>query len=208
MESEIKIDFTQEPMRIELGNDLCQLITDECRKNEFLKAIKIFRESIKNAYEIELPDFKIVDNFDLGSNHYRIVLYGKIIFSFRMFQKKFWIQDILGTLKTWASYNLFYFTDEFKQNIEYLNEKQQEQTREAYQFLYHYYTKIEPDKKQSFHWLKKLSFYGIQGELRSLAKCYANGDGCEVDRILGDKLLDIIDKQRIYRYYGWEKNKF
>ena len=36
-----------------------------------------------------------------------------------------------------------------------------EQSREAYQFLFRYYSNIEPNKKQAFHWLKKMSYYGI-----------------------------------------------
>ena len=37
-----------------------------------------------------------------------------------------------------------------------LEEMRHEQSREAYNFLYSYYTNIEPDKQKAFHWLKKL----------------------------------------------------
>ena len=48
---------------------------------------------------------------------------------------------------------------------EKLEEMRHEQSREAYKFLYSYYTNIEPDKQKAFHWLKKLSYFECPNDI-------------------------------------------
>ncbi|WP_318690677.1 hypothetical protein [Treponema sp.] len=67
-----------------------------------------------------------------------------------------------------------------------------EQSREAYQFLFRYYSNIEPNKKQAFHWLKKMSYYGIPQDIRKLAHFYNIGEGCEQDQIQFEKLRELL----------------
>ena len=43
-----------------------------------------------------------------------------------------------------------------------LEEMRHEQSREAYEFLYSYYTNIEPNKQKAFHWLKNCLILNVQ----------------------------------------------
>ncbi|MBE6353978.1 hypothetical protein [Treponema sp.] len=72
---------------------------------------------------------------------------------------------------------------------EKLEEMRHKQSREAYKFLYSYYTNIEPNKQKAFHWLKKLSYFECPNDIHLLIRCYSLGDGCEQDHILAEKLL-------------------
>ena len=59
------------------------------------------------------------------------------------------VQVHLGRNKSELEHNLFYFKNDFIIDSQKLEEMLHEQSREAYQFLFRYYSNIEPNKKQA-----------------------------------------------------------
>lgn len=185
---EDKLDFSQEPIKIELGYSLISIVMEEKLRNKFLTSLEEFRKEVKKQEKINLPELHILDNGELSPIQYRIIIFGKVTRNIYFYHRKNLEKQLLDDLRYHLSQNLFYFMEDFKDNAEKLNIMLHEQSREAYQFLYRYYTNIEPDKKKAFHWLKKLSYFECPNDIRALASCYANGDGCEQDWIQNDKL--------------------
>lgn len=185
---EDKLDFSQDPIKIELGYSLISIVMEEKLRKKFLTSLEEFRKEVKKQEKINLPELHILDNGELSPIQYRIIIFGKVTRNIYFYHRKNLEKQVLDDLRYHLSQNLFYFKEDFKDNAEKLNIMLHEQSREAYQFLYRYYTNIEPDKKKAFHWLKKLSYFECPNDIRALASCYANGDGCEQDWIQNDKL--------------------
>ena len=57
-------------------------------------------------------------------------------------------------------------------------------SRESCLFLYRYFLQVADDRQQAFHWLKKLSAFGVPGDLRELSRAYERGTGCRRDKFL------------------------
>lgn len=68
--------------------------------------------------------------------------------------------------------------------------------------LEQFYSNIEPDKNQAFHWLKKMSYYGIPQDIHKLAHFYNIGEGCELDQIQFEKLRELLNPN------SYSKRKF
>ena len=189
-----KLDFSKEPLKLELGMDLLSVVINPKTKEKFLSGIKKIRISIMERRAAEIPEIHIEDNLDIEPLSCRLLAYGKEIMKVRLYG---WMgsacEAILESLNRNLEENYFYFKEDFRINAEKLEEMLHEQSREAYQFLYRYYTNIEPDKKQAFHWLKKMSYYGVSRDLRRLLHCYFNGEGCEKDEIQGGKIQRLLN---------------
>lgn len=109
---------------------------------------------------------------------------------------------MLRTVQSELEHNLFYFKNDFIIDSQKLEEMLHEQSREAYQFLFRYYSKIEPNNNQAFHWQKKMSYYGIPQDIRKLAHFYNIGERCEQDQIQFEKLRELLNPN------SYSKRKF
>lgn len=205
---EDKLDFSQEPIKIELGYSLISIVMEEKLRKKFLTSLEEFRKEVKKQEKINLPELHIWDNGELSPIQYRIIIFGKVTRNIYFYHRKNLEKQVLDDLRYHLSQNLFYFKEDFKDNAEKLNIMLHEQSREAYQFLYRYYTNIEPDKKKAFHWLKKLSYFECPNDIRALASCYANGDGCEQDWIQNDKLNIWLKRRYLSHILKGSNNKF
>lgn len=205
---EDKLDFSQEPIKIELGYSLISIVMEEKLRKKFLTSLEEFRKEVKKQEKINLPELHILDNGELSPIQYRIIIFGKVTRNIYFYHRKNLGKQVLDDLRYHLSQNLFYFKEDFKDNAEKLNIMLHEQSREAYQFLYRYYTNIEPDKKKAFHWLKKLSYFECPNDIRALASCYANGDGCEQDWIQNDKLNIWLKRRYLSHILKGSNNKF
>lgn len=205
---ENKIDFSQEPIKIELGYSLISIVTEEKLKRKFLTSLEEFRKEVKEQEKINLPELHILDNGELSPIQYRIIIFGKETRNIYFYHRKNLEKQVLDDLRYHLIQNLFYFKEDFKDNTEKLNAMLHEQSREAYQFLYRYYTNIEPDKKKAFHWLKKLSYFECPNDIRALSSCYADGDGCEQDMIQYDKLNIWFKRRYLSHILKGSNNKF
>lgn len=205
---EDKLDFSQEPIKIELGYSLISIVMEEKLRKKFLTSLEEFRKEVKKQEKINLPELHILDNGELSPIQYRIIIFGKVTRNIYFYHRKNLEKQVLDDLRYHLSQNLFYFKEDFKDNAEKLNIMLHEQSRAAYQFLYRYYTNIEPDKKKAFHWLKKLSYFECPNDIRALASCYANGDGCEQDWIQNDKLNIWLKRRYLNHILKGSNNKF
>lgn len=205
---EDKLDFSQEPIKIELGYSLIYIVMEEKLRKKFLTSLEEFRKEVKKQEKINLPELHILDNGELSPIQYRIIIFGKVTRNIYFYHRKNLEKQVLDDLRYHLSQNLFYFKEDFKDNAEKLNIMLHEQSREAYQFLYRYYTNIESDKKKAFHWLKKLSYFECPNDIRALASCYANGDGCEQDWIQNDKLNIWLKRRYLNHILKGSNNKF
>lgn len=205
---ENKIDFSQEPIKIELGYSLISIVTEEKLKRKFLTSLEEFRKEIKEIEKIDLPELHILDSGELEPIQYRITIFGKVTRILSFYYRKNLEKQIFDDLRYHLIQNLFYFREDFKDNTEKLNAMLHEQSREAYQFLYWYYTNIERDKKKAFHWLKKLSYFECPNDIRALASCYATGDGCEQDWIQNDKLNIWLKRRYLSHILKGSNHKF
>lgn len=193
-----EFDINNKSIRIELGPFLSSFITDEENKTKFFNLIEDFRTEVIKEEKIEIPEVHIIDNKDLNLKEYRIIINGKVmidtyisIINFldhgisimnNLDQQIF--HGIIGKLKQ----SLFYFKKVLWVNNKKFEEMLHEQSREAYKFLHFYYTRIEPDKVQAFHWLKRLSYYECIRDIQRLITCYEHGIGCEKNLIQAEKL--------------------
>lgn len=190
-----KLDFTERAITLELGEDLVPIVANSESEKLFKDSVSKIRSSFKNKNNIDLPIIHIVDNMQLLANEMRILVYGKEICRSFIYEKKGFTERVLCNLENTLSQNIFYFNEDFVDCSKKLNEMRHEQSREAYQFLFRYYTNIEPDKKEAFHWLKKMSYYGIPQDIRALANYYSIGIGCDPDNIQSNKLFDLIHRR-------------
>ena len=172
-----ELDITAEPIKLELGISLCDFIADTDIKIRFLSWIEEFRTEVKQQEKIEIPAIHIVDNIDLNPKEYRIIIYGKVITNTLICLKNNIERQIFHGLKSQLKQNLYCFKKDFWVCKEKLEEMRHEQSRETYEFLYSYYTNIEPNKQKAFHWLKKLSYFECPNDIHLLIRCYSFGDG-------------------------------
>ena len=185
-----EFDINNKSIRIEIGTFLSSFITAEENKTKFFNLIEDFRTEVIKQEKIEIPEVQIIDNKDLNPKKYRIIINGKVMVDTyigisimnNLDQQIF--HGIIWQLKQ----SIFYFKKVIWVNKKKLEEMLHEQSREAYKFLHFYYTRIEPDKVQAFHWLKKLSNYECIRDIRHLINCYEYGFGCEKDLIQAEKL--------------------
>ena len=199
-----ELDITAEPIKLELGISLCDFIADTDIKIRFLSWIEEFRTEVKQQEKIEIPAIHIVDNIDLNPKEYRIIIYGKVITNTLICLKNNIERQIFHGLKSQLKQNLYCFKKDFWVCKEKLEEMRHEQSRETYEFLYSYYTNIEPNKQKAFHWLKKLSYFECPNDIHLLIRCYSFGDGCEQDHILAEKLRC----KYISNYFQERKRRF
>lgn len=193
--SKEKLDFTERAITLELGVSLVPIVVNSESEQLFKDSIAKIRSSFKDKNNIDLPLIHVVDNMQLRMNEMRILVYGKEIRKCFIYGKKELREKVLIDLEIALSQNLFYFNEDFVDCSKKLDKMRHEQSREAYQFLFRYYTNIEPDKKEAFHWLKKMSYYGIPQDIRALANYYSNGIGCDPDNIQSNKLFDLIHRR-------------
>lgn len=202
MANEEKLDFTQEPIIIELGYSVLPIVTIAENKKIFLSSLEQFREIILEREHLKLPAIHIEDNMKLHPKQYRILIYGKNVCDVKLIDLKNLLQNVLRTVQSELEHNLFYFKNDFIIDSQKLEEMFHEQSREVYQFLFRYYSNIEPNKNQAFHWLKKKSYYGIPQDIRKLAHFYNIGEGCEQDQIQFEKLRELLNPN------SYSKRKF
>ena len=195
MKKEGKLDFSKAPIMLEIGSEFVFSINKN--KTYFFTAITDICNSINSSEGIIVPKIHISKNFELKPLEYRFSIYGKQIEKFVRYsvctQAKDILSVLISNLERILKANSFYFKDNLKISKEKIEKLKLEQNREAYQQLYRYYSNIELDKKQAFHWLKKMSYYGSLEDLGKLADCYFYGDGCEKDRRQSRKLCDLIN---------------
>lgn len=183
-----EFDINNKSIRIELGPFLSRFITDEENKTKFFNLIEDFRTEVIKQEKIEIPEVHIIDNKDLGPKEYRIIINGKVMVDTYISIMNNLDQQIFHGIIWQLKQSIFYFKKVLWVNNKKFEEMLHEQSREAYKFLHFYYTRIEPDKVQAFHWLKKLSYYECIRDIRHLINCYECGIGCEADLIQADKL--------------------
>lgn len=182
-----EFDINNKSIRIEIGTFLSSFITDEENKTRFFNLIEDFRTEVINQEKIEIPEVHIIDNKDFNPKRYRIIINGIEMVDICISIKNNLDQifyDIIWQLKG----SIFYFKKVLWVNNKKFEGMLHEQSREAYKFLHFYYTRIEPDKVQAFHWLKKLSYYECIRDIRHLIARYEIGAGCEKDLIQAEKL--------------------
>lgn len=183
-----EFDINNKSIRIELGPFLSSFITAEENKTKFFNLIEDFRSEVIKQEKIEIPEVHIIDNKDLNPKEYRIIINGKVMVDTCISIKNNLDQQIFHRIIGKLKQSIFYFKKVLWVNNKKFEEMLHEQSREAYKFLHFYYTKIEPDKVQAFHWLKKLSYDECIRDIRHLIACYENGVGCEKDLIQAEKL--------------------
>lgn len=192
MEKFEELDFTDLPIRLELGLGLVDVVANEKSEKKFRKGVESIRKKIKDSNGIDLPMVNITDNPQIPKNSYKLIIYGKEVASCLISKTEYKSDALLFDLEVNISSYLYLFKDDFKISMVNLEKKMREQSREAYLFLFRYYTNIVPDKKQAFHWLKKMTYYDVPEDIRQLACFYRDGKGCEKDQNLSNKLYDKI----------------
>ena len=182
MKKEEKLDFSKAPITLEVGIRIETLIKQN--KTNFSVSIDHVCKTVNNSKGITVPKIRITDNSGLKPTEYRLSIYGKTIRDSILpafIQEKDILSVLISNLDLLLNDNSFYFKENFIVSKKRIEELKHEQSREAYQQLYRYYSNIELDEKQAFHWLKKMSYYGVPDDLRKLANCYSNRIGCEKD---------------------------
>lgn len=193
MENFEELDFTDLPIRLELGLGLVDVVINEKSEKKFRKGVESIRKNIKDSNGIDLPMINITDNPQIPKNSYKLFVYGKEVASCLISKTEYKSDTLLFDLEVKIGSYLYLFKDDFKKSLLNLEEKMKEQSREAYLFLFRYYTNVAPDKKQAFHWLKKMCYYGVPQDIRLLAHYYNRGDGCIKDEIQFEKLRDLLN---------------
>lgn len=182
-------DILTRPLEVEVGIDLLPYLKGEMG-NKVSKEIKKMRKRLKEKQGIEMPIVHITDNSELESNLLTIKIFGKEYSSCCVEGEKEFYKILLNALYLAVTNNAGCLSSAFKEVRKNLKKMLKDNSREAYQFLVNYYTYIEPDNKQIFHWLKKLSYFRVPSDLRKLAICYSSGKGCEEDLILYKKFIE------------------
>ena len=193
MKKEEKIDFSKDPIMVEVGFKFASSIN--ANKDFFSTVIEDMRNSINISDGITVPEIRVTDNLEMQPAGYRLIIFGKQISDIdlnpHLTNSKDFILNLIRSLGAEIKRNCFYFKENFIVSKKEIEELKHEQSREAYQQLYRYYSNIELDKKQAFHWLKKMSYYGVPDDLRKLGECYFRGEGCDKDERQNRKLFDL-----------------
>ena len=113
MENEEKLDFTQEPIIIELVYSVLPIVTIAENKKIFLSSLEQFREIILEREHLKLPAIHIEYNMKLHPKQYRILIYGKNVCDVKLIDLKNLLQNVLRTVQSELEHNLFYFKNDF-----------------------------------------------------------------------------------------------
>lgn len=183
------------PICILVGIDLWTVLKNRSRNETFREKIHTLGKSITDKTGMEIPVVHIDSDRQLPKRQYQIFLFGKHIET-SVIQNSDDVNEMASTLldriENGVTNNIPLFEDYLNKEQYNLLEVLQEQTRESFQKLYWYYTNVEKDPGKAFHWLKKMSWYGVPRDICKLAECYINGMGCEVDSEQGRKLHESL----------------
>ena len=179
-------EILSRPLKIEIGIDLIPFLKSKSW-NAVADEISKMRERLKKKRGIDMPRVNITDNTNLKPDMFVIKVFGKDVCSMCVEGKQDFYKRVLTELNNIVTKNPEWFTEGFLEAKRNFNKMLNDNSREAYQFMVNYYTFIEQDHKQKFHWIKKLSYFRVPSDLRDLARCYRIGLGCEQDNILAEK---------------------
>ena len=190
-------DKLTEPLAVEIGSELEPYVSGD-NGEDIGKQIRKLRKNILSEKGIEMPRVHITDNIALQSDIFIIKIFGTEITRCGVESKDEFYTKLLHYLYLTVTENSDCLSSTFKNAKKKLKKMLKKNSREAYRFLTDYYTYIEPDKKERFHWLKKLSYFQVPSDLKELSRCYRWGDGCEEDDVLTNKLWKRAKTKKDY----------
>ena len=173
-------------LRVEFGRILFDLIRYDLMEEITASLSHVFDEFVEYGC-MERPSVKLLENKTLHPYEFASFLFGESLGRVRYYEKgsihKLLPQDVRNT----AVHNFFIVFKKSRLPESYISMKEQENSREACLFLYRYFQRVEDDRQQAFHWLKKLAVFGVPEDLQKLSAAYRKGDGCHRDKYLSDK---------------------
>ena len=181
-------DKLAEPLAVEIGTELQSYVSGD-NGEDIGNQIRKLRKNLLSEKGIEMPRVHITDNMFLQPDIFIIKVFGTEYFSGGVEGQDEFYAKLLHNLYLTVVENSECFSSTFKNAKKKLKKMLKKNSREAYKFLSDYYTFIEPDDKERFHWLKKMSYYRVPSDIKELSRCYRWGRGCEKDIILSEKLL-------------------
>ena len=193
-DTEVKLD---EPLAVEIGKELEPYLSGDNR-DYIREQIEKLRKNLSTEKGIEMPRVHITDNLILQSDLFVIKVFGTEYTRCGVEGKEEFNTKLLHNLYLTVTENSECFSSTFKNARKKRKKMLKKDTREAYKFLADYYTFIEPDDKERFHWLKKMAYYRVPSDLRELSRCYRWGRGCEEDSFLADKLWKRSRSKKSY----------
>ncbi|MCR5763237.1 MAG: FHIPEP family type III secretion protein [Treponema sp.] len=182
-ETDIKL---AEPLAVEIGTELEPYLSGD-NSDDIRKQIEKLRKNLKTDKGIKMPRVHITDNKFIQSDIFEIRVFGTKYSRCSVEGKDEFYTKLLHQLYLTVTENSECFSSTFKNAKKKLKRMLKKTSREAYKFLADYYTFIEPDAKERFHWLKKMAYFRVPSDLKELARCYRWGRGCKEDNILADK---------------------
>ena len=180
-------DKLAEPLAVEIGSELEPYVSGDNGNNLREKIVEL-RKNLRTDNGIEMPRVHVTNNWKLQSDIFVIKVFGTEFTRCAVEGKKEFYTKLLHQLYLTVTENSECFSSTFNNAKNKLKKMLKKTSREAYKFLADYYTYIEPDEKERFHWLKKMSYYRVPSDLKELSRCYRWGRGCEEDNFLANKI--------------------
>lgn len=181
-------DF-ESPVVLELGTDLSGAFNSK----RYKKRISNVYAFLSEKYKLNLSSVSTTENSELDKWECRVSVYGNKIYRFdfsnHLAIETLKIKKILESLETAIERNLDLLIEKGVMNI---NALKKESSKESYKVFYIYYSG-RGDRKEAFHWLKKLSRFNDHGYLTRLAFAYKYGRGCKQDLTQALKIFHKID---------------
>lgn len=184
-----EFDFTREPIRLEMG---IKFPFPQNINLLYLSVHKIQKKYLTEKTNIPVLNL-IITNKNINSIEYRLIFYGKTIFTETLQQiNDVSISYMMSIVQSYIDKYKDILSADFSRKKEKVKFMKRKNSYEAYLFLYKYYTRYEPNSEQAFHWLKKASYYKVPSDLQSLYDYYSFGLGCESSIILAQKIHSIF----------------
>lgn len=180
-------------LRVEFGSLLFDLIRYDLTDEITSDLSHLFDELVEYGC-MERPSVMLLENETLRPYEFILCFSGEYMgmggYNEKGKAHKQLPHDVRNMVQNW----LFRFLQKSKLPENFISKKEKENSREACLFLYRYFREVENDGKRAFHWLKKLSAFGVPGDLRMLSIAYRIGDGCRKDKYLSDKYYIALGK--------------
>lgn len=186
-----EIDLSDNPITITVGFALDSML------QSWWKDIK---SVVEYFYGVELPHVRIDESLEVDDDWYELQIFGMSLVSGNLINGTEDEQrvDFCNKVSDALLYNMYLLDPDYLYNVLDLEKKKRERNWKGYQDLYYFYTKVEIDRSQAFHWLKKMAAMNIPWAINRLSYCYENGRGCKADHIQSKKVLLKIDHDNIF----------
>ena len=174
-------------LRVEFGSLLFDMIRYDLMDEIAAGLSHLFDDFVEQGC-MERPAVRLLENEDISPAEFHIYLSGKRIGGYPYPLKNGCIhKNILRDIYKEAERAPFKLLKGPCLSQDFLQKKEKEGSRESYLFLYRYFLRVADDRQQAFHWLKKLSAFGVPKDLQELSRAYERGIGCRRDEFLADK---------------------